>query len=144
MRHPYLVESVVRAARVLAAFSRDEALTLSEIQRRIGLSRSIVFRLVYTLERCGLMERTPEGLHRLGSRRAPRSLLVNRLTQTLASAESIVLQRVRLKPDTRSHLINLSLVRNARAKRRAPRERSEPAAASERACKGVRGTKSPA
>lgn len=54
-RDPYLVQSVLHAAKVLEAFSSDEeTLRLREVIARTGLSRGIVFRLLYTLERASL------------------------------------------------------------------------------------------
>ena len=57
-RDPYLVKSVVHASRLLTAFkTTGEALPLREISARSGLPKSMSFRLLYTLERCGLIEK---------------------------------------------------------------------------------------
>lgn len=64
-RDPYLVKSVVHSSRVLAAFrASGEALPLREIAMRSGLPKSMTFRLLYTLERCGLVEKVGENLYR--------------------------------------------------------------------------------
>jgi ribose transport system substrate-binding protein len=64
-REPYLVKSVVHASRVLSAFrTSGEALPLREICSRSGLPKSMVFRLLYTLERCCLIEKAGENLYR--------------------------------------------------------------------------------
>jgi ribose transport system substrate-binding protein len=64
-RDPYLVKSVVHASQVLSAFrSTGEALPLREISARSGLPKSMAFRLLYTLERCGLIEKVSENLYR--------------------------------------------------------------------------------
>src|SRR5262245_8429332 len=64
-RDPYLVKSVVHSSRVLAAFhASGEALPLREIAGRSGLPKSMAFRLLYTLERCGLIEKVGENLYR--------------------------------------------------------------------------------
>jgi ribose transport system substrate-binding protein len=64
-RDPYLVKSVVHSSQVLAAFrSSGEALPLREISARSGLPKSMAFRLLYTLERCGLVEKVGENLYR--------------------------------------------------------------------------------
>src|ERR1043166_1164165 len=64
-RDPYLVKSVVHSSRVLAAFrTSGEALPLREIALRSGLPKSMSFRLLYTLERCGLVEKGGENLYR--------------------------------------------------------------------------------
>jgi ribose transport system substrate-binding protein len=64
-RDPYLVKSVVHSSQVLATFrSSGEALPLREISARSGLPKSMAFRLLYTLERCGLVEKVGENLYR--------------------------------------------------------------------------------
>src|SRR6187431_3658716 len=64
-RDPYLVKSVVHASRLLSAFrSTGEALPLREIASRSGLPKSMTFRLLYTLERCGMVEKVGENLYR--------------------------------------------------------------------------------
>jgi ribose transport system substrate-binding protein len=64
-RDPYLVKSVVHASQVLSAFrSTGEGLPLREVSARSGLPKSMAFRLLYTLERCGLIEKVSENLYR--------------------------------------------------------------------------------
>ncbi len=64
-RDPYLVKSVVHSAQLLSAFrSSGEALPLREISARSGLPKSMTFRLLYTLERCGMIEKAGENLYR--------------------------------------------------------------------------------
>src|SRR5262252_1808229 len=64
-RDPYLVKSVVHSSRVLSAFrASGEALPLREIASRSGLPKSMAFRLLYTLERCGMVEKVGENLYR--------------------------------------------------------------------------------
>src|SRR5437867_6132671 len=64
-RDPYLVKSVVHSSRVLSAFrASGEALPLREIASRSGLPKSMAFRLLYTLERCGMIEKVSENLYR--------------------------------------------------------------------------------
>lgn len=68
-RHPYLVDSVLRACDVLAAFqSEGELLRLTQIAQRSGLSRPTALRLLYTLEQRGLIERVGKHDYRLGIR----------------------------------------------------------------------------
>src|SRR3989442_12476966 len=63
-RDPYLVKSVVHASRALTAFrASGEALPLREIASRSGLPKSMAFRLLYTLERCGMVEKVGENLY---------------------------------------------------------------------------------
>ena len=64
-RDPYLVKSVVHAAQLLSAFrSSGEALPLREVAARSGLPKSMAFRQLYTLERCGMIEKVGENLYR--------------------------------------------------------------------------------
>jgi ribose transport system substrate-binding protein len=64
-RDPYVVKSVVHASRVLSAFrTSGEALPLREIAARSGLPKSMAFRLLYTLERCGMIDKVGENLYR--------------------------------------------------------------------------------
>jgi ribose transport system substrate-binding protein len=64
-RDPYLVKSVVHASQLLCAFrTTGEALPLREIAGRSGLPKSMTFRLLYTLERCGMIAKVSENLYR--------------------------------------------------------------------------------
>ena len=64
-RSPYLVKSVVHCCQVLVAFrSPLKTLTLSEIVARSGLPKTMVFRLLYTLEKCGMVEKREQKLYR--------------------------------------------------------------------------------
>jgi ribose transport system substrate-binding protein len=68
-RDPYLVKSVVHASRLLSAFrSSGEALPLRDIATRSGLPKSMAFRLLYTLERCGMVDKVGENLYRCSLR----------------------------------------------------------------------------
>ncbi len=63
-RDPYLVKSVVHSSQLLLAFkAAGEALPLREISSRSGLPKSMAFRLLYTLERCGMVEKVGENLY---------------------------------------------------------------------------------
>jgi ribose transport system substrate-binding protein len=64
-RDPYLVKSVVHSSQLLSAFGTSgEALPLRVIASRSGLSKSMAFRLLYTLERCSMVEKVGENLYR--------------------------------------------------------------------------------
>src|SRR3954452_7236985 len=64
-RDPYLIKSVVHSSQLLSAFrSSGEALPLREVAARSGLPKSMAFRLLYTLERCGMVEKVGENLYR--------------------------------------------------------------------------------
>lgn len=63
-RDPYLVKSVIHSSQLLLAFrSAGEALPLREIAARSGLPKTMAFRLLYTLERCGMVEKLGENLY---------------------------------------------------------------------------------
>jgi ribose transport system substrate-binding protein len=65
----YMVEAVARACDVLEAFRRDgETLRLCDIADRTGLSTSTAFRILYTLERRGLVEQSQNRTYRLNLR----------------------------------------------------------------------------
>jgi IclR family pca regulon transcriptional regulator len=67
----YGVHSLELGLRVLESFDRTapDAMTLTDIARRIGVSRSSAFRLVHTLERLGYLVRDDEAKsYRLGAR----------------------------------------------------------------------------
>jgi ribose transport system substrate-binding protein len=64
-RDPYLVKSVIHSSKLLASFySSGEALPLREIAARSGLPKTMAFRLVYTLEKCGMIEKIGDNLYR--------------------------------------------------------------------------------
>jgi ribose transport system substrate-binding protein len=65
-RDRYVVKSVIHAAQVLAAFkSRGEVLGLREVVSRTGFNKGMCFRLLYTLRKCGQIEKTGENQYRL-------------------------------------------------------------------------------
>jgi DNA-binding MarR family transcriptional regulator len=64
----YKLETVTRACTILRHFSDvQQALSLGDIVERTGLERTIVFRILKTLEEEGLLRR-PEGLRFAESR----------------------------------------------------------------------------
>lgn len=57
-RDRYFVKSIVHASQLLSAFrSPGEALSLKEVAARCGLPKTMVFRLLYTLEKCGMVDK---------------------------------------------------------------------------------------
>lgn len=63
----YALTTVVKAVRVLRAFTYDEpVLGVSELSRRLGMGKSTVHRILLTLAEEGLVTRTPSGQYRLG------------------------------------------------------------------------------
>lgn len=64
-RDPYLVKAVVHASKLLTAFQTSgETLSLKDVASRCGLPKTMVFRLLYTLEKCGLIEKVGANLYR--------------------------------------------------------------------------------
>lgn len=65
VRDPYLVKSVVHSSQLLSAFRHSgEALSLRELSSRSGLTKTMAFRLLYTLEKCGMVEKIGENQYR--------------------------------------------------------------------------------
>lgn len=63
-RDPYLVKAVVHSSRILGAFrSAGETLSLKDIAQRSGLPKTMSFRLLYTLEKCGMVEKVGYNLY---------------------------------------------------------------------------------
>jgi len=63
-RDRYLVKSIVHSSQLLTAFrSSGEALPLKEIVARSGLPKTMAFRLLYTLEKCGMVDKVGENLY---------------------------------------------------------------------------------
>jgi len=64
-RDPYYVHSVAKAADVLRAFLNPaEVLRLRDVVARTSLSKGIAFRLLYTLEKSGLIEKVGSNQYR--------------------------------------------------------------------------------
>ena len=63
-RDRYLVKSIVHSSQLLTAFrSPGEALPLKEVSARCGLPKTMVFRLLYTLEKCGMVDKLGQNLY---------------------------------------------------------------------------------
>jgi DNA-binding IclR family transcriptional regulator len=56
--HPYLINSVLRATQILESFSLDDpTYTNSQLSKKLGLNKSSVTRLLYSLEEAGFLRR---------------------------------------------------------------------------------------
>lgn len=102
----YSVHSLELGLRILESFDRDavDEMSLSEMARRIGVSRSSAFRLVHTLQRLGYLEREDETKnYRLGARvmSLGYSFLASKDIAELARPE---LQRLRARTHCSTHL----------------------------------------
>ena len=63
-RDRYLVKSIVHSSQVLMTFqSTGESLSLKEIASRSGLPKTMAFRLLYTLEKCGMVDKVGDNLY---------------------------------------------------------------------------------
>jgi ribose transport system substrate-binding protein len=63
-RDRYLVKAIVHSSQLLTAFrSPGEALPLKEVAARCGLPKTMVFRLLYTLEKCGMVDKLGQNLY---------------------------------------------------------------------------------
>ena len=64
----YTVPGLARGLQLLMQFNRDEReLSGAELSRRLGLPRASVFRMLFTLEQSGFLERCPDGVsYKLG------------------------------------------------------------------------------
>src|SRR6516165_649004 len=63
-RDRYLVKSIVHSSQLLSAFhSPGEALPLKEICARCSLPKTMAFRLLYTLEKCGMIDKVGQNLY---------------------------------------------------------------------------------
>jgi len=64
-RDSYLIKSISNAAQVLTVFSSQaELLRLKQVVERSGFTKAKTFRLLYSLERCGFIEKTEGKLYR--------------------------------------------------------------------------------
>jgi ribose transport system substrate-binding protein len=72
-RDPYLVKSLVHAARILEAFqSPGEVLRLRDIVERTAYGKGMCFRLLHTLHHCGFVEKIDERRYRIMAEIRPR------------------------------------------------------------------------
>lgn len=63
-RDRYLIKSIVHSSQLLTAFhSTSESLSLKELATRSGLPKTMVFRLLYTLEKCGMVDKVGSNLY---------------------------------------------------------------------------------
>lgn len=62
------VRAVSRAVAILAAFEDHDALGLADLTKAADLPKPTAFRIAATLENSGMLERSPDGLYRLGPR----------------------------------------------------------------------------
>jgi DNA-binding IclR family transcriptional regulator len=68
MKDRYLINSILRAGKLLKCFSQGKATyKMGALAAQVGLDRSTTYRLLLSLEKCGLLEKNPEtGEYSLG------------------------------------------------------------------------------
>ncbi len=68
MKDRYLINSILRAGNILKCFSRGKGtFKMSKISAQVGLDRSTTYRILLSLEKCGLVEKDPQtGEYSLG------------------------------------------------------------------------------
>jgi len=72
-RDPYIVKSLVHAAKILDAFeSSGDVLRLRDIVKRTGYGKGMCFRLLHTLHQCGFVEKIDERRYRVTAEIRPR------------------------------------------------------------------------
>lgn len=61
MKDRYLINSILRACRVLKCLAHDkDQLKISEVANQLHLDRSTAYRILLSLEKCGLVEKNPK------------------------------------------------------------------------------------
>lgn len=102
----YIVPGLMRGLQTLQAFTQDQQeLTVAELARLVDVNRSTAFRLVYTLEAAGFLQRVSDTRrYRLGSRvlELGYSFLAGK---DLIEVASPVLARLRDDTNTSTHLV---------------------------------------
>lgn len=100
----YSVPALERGLRILELFDETAPrLSLTDIAKKMGLGRSTVFRLVYTLEQNGFLNKVDERFYQLGSRVLGLGFRFI-AEQDIVGLARPILQRLRDKTNASSHL----------------------------------------
>lgn len=93
----YLINSVLRAAQILESFTLEKtSYTNAELSKKLGLNKSSMTRLLYTLEKAGFLEKNPStGGHSL--------------TIKLFRIGSVYISQVNLHKEALPHLSELAI-----------------------------------
>ena len=106
MESPYYLNSVGNALRVLDELSGHEAMTAAEVGKALGIGKATTFRLLYTLEVCGWVEKHSDLRYSLSAKFIEYgSLVLGR--KDLVSVARPVLDRLRDQTKLSSHLVVL-------------------------------------
>ena len=107
MESPYFLNSVGNALRVLDELSGHEAMTAAEVGKALGIGKATTFRLLYTLEVCGWVEKHSDLRYSLSAKFIEYgSLVLGR--KDLVSVARPVLDRLRDQTGLSSHLVVLN------------------------------------
>lgn len=100
----YSVPALERGLRILELFGEaTPRLSLSDIAKKMDLGRSTVFRLIYTLEQTGFLNKVDDRFYQLGSRVLGLGFRFI-AEQDIVELAKPVLQRLRDKTNASSHL----------------------------------------
>lgn len=100
----YSVPALERGLRILELFGETSPrLSLSDIARKMELGRSTIFRLVYTLEQAGFLNKVDDRFYQLGSRVLALGFRFI-AEQDIIDLARPILQRLRDKTNASSHL----------------------------------------
>jgi len=103
----YSIEVVSKALNVLDTFRGAEELSLAQISERVGLNKSRVFRLLYTLAEHGYVEKNiDEGAYQLGIK------LVERAACVRMDLRQLALPYMRLLHERFNETVNLGILEN--------------------------------
>lgn len=104
-KDPYLLSSLSTALSLLDLLSHHPRLTLAEVCAHSGLNKTVAFRSLYTLEKGGYVEKSPDGAYSLGIKFLYYGGLVLQRQDVLAIARPH-LQSLALKCKIAAHLSN--------------------------------------
>ena len=103
----YMLNSVANAMQILDLLSQHENLGVAEISKALGMGRTSIFRLLYTLEKFGYVTKTPLAKYNLGIKFAHYgSMVVDR--QSIVHLCKPVLENLRDAFQETAHLSTLT------------------------------------
>ena len=103
---PYYLNSVGNALRVLDLLSTQKSMSITEIHKTLALGKTTVFRLLYTLECGGFVDRLPDTQYRLSSKFIRYGNIVLEQQDLIVTARPY-LQELRDQTNQASHLVVL-------------------------------------
>jgi len=83
---PYILSSVSHAMQIMDLLSKHERLGVADIHKELGMGKTSVFRILYTLEACGYVRKTSEAKYELSIKFAQYgALVINRQNLTMTA-----------------------------------------------------------